>query len=144
MNTEIKNMAAVIATTIWADGVYDEAEKVSVEEIAEAFEKCRKARLHILDDIMAPVIEAPRAELSKYAPKMKSMKIDPEKIKDVIGKGGKVIQKICAECDCKVDVSEDGSVFVSAIDIDNARREILAKTSLGQIGHSSYWGLERN
>ena len=78
----------------------------------------------ILDEVMIPCIAEPRAELSKYAPKMLTTKIDPEKIGDVIGKQGKVIQKICAECECKVDVSEDGSVFVSAIDIDNARRAI--------------------
>ena len=73
---------------------------------------------------MKPVIAEPRAELSKYAPKMLSMKIDVDKIREVIGSGGKVIQKICAECDVKIDIEEDGSVFVSAIDIDNARRAI--------------------
>ena len=91
---------------------------LTYEIIAEAFEKCRKARLHILDDIMKPVIAEPRAELSKYAPKMKTMKIDTDKIKDVIGKGGKVIQKICAECDVQIDIEEDGSVFISGLDIE--------------------------
>ena len=90
--------------------------------VEEAFEKCRKARLHILDDIMAPVIDAPRAELSKYAPKMKSMKIDPDKIKDVIGKGGKVIQKICAECEVQIDIEDDGSVFISGLDANNLNK----------------------
>ena len=94
------------------------------EIIKEAFEKTYEARCKILDEVMIPCIAEPRAELSKYAPKMLTTKIDPEKIGDVIGKQGKVIQKICAECECKVDVSEDGSVFVSAIDIDNARRAI--------------------
>jgi polyribonucleotide nucleotidyltransferase len=94
------------------------------EIIKEAFEKTYEARCKILDEVMLPCIAEPRAELSKYAPKMLTTKIDPEKIGDVIGKQGKVIQKICAECECKVDVSEDGSVFVSAIDIDNARRAI--------------------
>ncbi|MBE6878623.1 MAG: S1 RNA-binding domain-containing protein, partial [Ruminococcaceae bacterium] len=97
---------------------------LTYEIIAEAFEKCRKARLHILDDIMKPVIAEPRAELSKYAPKMKSLKIDPEKIKDVIGKGGKVIQKICAECEVQIDIEEDGSVFVSGIDADKINQAI--------------------
>ncbi|HIV88763.1 MAG TPA: polyribonucleotide nucleotidyltransferase, partial [Candidatus Ruthenibacterium merdipullorum] len=69
--------------------------------IEEAFEKCRKGRLYILDEIMKPVIAEPRAELSKYAPKMLTIKIDVDKIKDVIGKGGKVIQEICANCNCK-------------------------------------------
>ena len=73
---------------------------------------------------MAPAIAEPRAELSKYAPQMLTIKIDTDKIRDVIGSGGKTIQKICAECDVKIDIEEDGSVFVSGMDIDNARRAI--------------------
>ena len=73
---------------------------------------------------MLPCIAEPRAELSKYAPKLLSTKIDVEKIGDVIGKQGKVIQKICAECNCKVDVEEDGSIFVTAQDIEDARRAL--------------------
>jgi polyribonucleotide nucleotidyltransferase len=92
--------------------------------IREALEKTYKARLHILDDVMLKAIPAPREELSKYAPKMLTIVIDPEKIRDVIGSGGKVIQKICAECDVKIDVEEDGHVYVSGIDIENARRAI--------------------
>ena len=94
------------------------------EIIKEAFEKTYDARCKILDEVMIPCIAEPREELSKYAPKMLSTKIDVEKIGDVIGKQGKVIQKICAECDCKVDVNEDGSIFVSALDLDNAKRAI--------------------
>ena len=94
------------------------------EIIAEALDKTEKARFYILDDIMAPAISEPRAELSKYAPKMLTIKIDTDKIRDVIGSGGKTIQKICAECDVKIDIEEDGSVFVSGMDIDNARRAI--------------------
>ncbi len=94
------------------------------EIIKEAFQKTYDARCKILDEVMLPCISEPRAELSKYAPKMLSTKIDVEKIGDVIGKQGKVIQKICAECDCKVDVNEDGSIFVSALDLDNAKRAI--------------------
>ena len=92
--------------------------------IAEALEKCRKGRLYILDEIIKPCIAEPRKELSKYAPKMFSMVIPVDKIKDVIGKGGKVIQEMCANFNCKIDVEEDGHVFISAIDADDAKRAI--------------------
>ena len=95
------------------------------EIIKEALEKTYKARMYILDEIMLPVISEPRQELSKYAPKMLSTKVPVDKIAEVIGKQGKVIQKICAECDCKVDVEEDGSVFVCSQDIENAKRAIF-------------------
>jgi len=94
------------------------------EIIKEAFAKTHKARDYILDEVMLKAIDKPRAELSKYAPKMLTLTIDPEKIREVIGSGGKVIQKICAECDVKIDIEDDGRVFVSAIDIDNARRAV--------------------
>lgn len=74
---------------------------------------------------MLKCIPEPRAELSKYAPKMLTTKVPVEKISEVIGKQGKVIQKICAECNCKIDVEEDGSVFISAIEIDDAKRALL-------------------
>ena len=96
---------------------------LTYEIVEEALEKCRKGRLYILDQIIKPVIE-PRAELSKYAPKMFSMMIPVDKIKDVIGKGGKVIQEMCANFNCKIDIEEDGHVFISAIDQDDAKRAI--------------------
>ncbi|MBQ6266183.1 MAG: polyribonucleotide nucleotidyltransferase [Clostridia bacterium] len=92
--------------------------------IREALDKTYKARCYILDEIMLPVIAEPRKELSKWAPKMLTTKIDPEKIGDVIGKQGKVIQKICAECNCKIDVEEDGNVFVSSTVLEDAQRAI--------------------
>lgn len=95
------------------------------EIIKEALEKTYKARCYILDEVMLKTIAEPRAELSKWAPKMLTTKIDPEKIGDVIGKQGKVIQKICAECNCKIDVEEDGSIFVSSTDIEDAKRAIF-------------------
>lgn len=95
------------------------------EIIKEALEKCRKARYYILDEVMLKCIPEPRKELSKYAPKMLTTKIPVDKISEVIGKQGKVIQKICAECNCKVDVEEDGSIFISALDIDDANRALL-------------------
>ncbi len=97
---------------------------LTMEIIAEAFEKTRVARLHILDEIMLKAIPAPRAEVSKYAPKMFSMNIPVDKIREVIGSGGKVIQKICAECEVKIDIEDDGKVFVSGIDADNVKRAV--------------------
>lgn len=92
--------------------------------IKEAFEKTYKARMHILNEVMLPVIPQPREELSQYAPKMKSMKIHPDKIRDVIGSGGKVIQKICADCNVKIDIDDDGKVFVSSVDAEGLRRAV--------------------
>ena len=92
--------------------------------IREAFEKTYKARMYILNDIMLPVIPAPREELSKYAPKMKSIKIHPDKIREVIGSGGKVIQKICADCNVKIDINDDGDVFLAGTDSDGVRRAL--------------------
>ena len=94
------------------------------EIVKEAFEKTYKARCKIIDEVILPVIPEPRKELSKYAPKMLNTKIDPEKIGDVIGKQGKVIQKICAECDVKIDIEDDGSVFISGTDLDNCNKAL--------------------
>ena len=95
---------------------------LSYEVIAEAFERTEKARMYILNDIMAPQIAEPRAEISKYAPKIVNMKISVDKIKDVIGAGGKTINKIIEETGVKIDIEEDGSVFIYSDDIDAANR----------------------
>ena len=92
--------------------------------IKEAFEKTRKARIYILDEIMLKAIPESRASVNKYAPKMKQTKIPVDKIREVIGQGGKVIQKISAECDVKIDISDDGNVFISGIDEDNVKKAL--------------------
>jgi polyribonucleotide nucleotidyltransferase len=97
---------------------------LSYEIIKQAFELTRKGRLQILDEIIAPVIAEPRAALSKYAPKMYTMNIDPDKIRDVIGPGGKVINKIIAETGVKIDIEEDGKVFVATSDDAAGKRAI--------------------
>ncbi len=94
---------------------------LTMDIIAEAFAKTHKARDYILDEIMLKAIPAPRETVSKYAPKFLLTKIPVDKIKDVIGKGGSVIQKICAECEVKIDVEEDGSVSILGVDLDNAK-----------------------
>ena len=82
--------------------------------IAEALTKTRDARYHILDNVIAPAIAAPRADVKDWAPKIITMKIHPDKIREVIGSGGKVIQKIVADTGAKIDIEDDGSVFISA------------------------------
>ena len=85
---------------------------LSYEIIKEAFARTEKARMYILNDIMKPVLAEPRPEISNYAPKIITTKIKPEKIKDVIGTGGKVINKIIEETGVKIDIEEDGQVFI--------------------------------
>ncbi len=92
--------------------------------IQSALERTRVARLQILDEIMLKAIPAPREELSPYAPKMLHTTIDTEKIRDVIGKGGSVIQKITADTGTKIDIEDDGSVFISSTDINACRRAL--------------------
>ena len=94
------------------------------EIIKEAFEKTHKARLYILDEIMLKAIPEPRDSVNQWAPKMFTTKVPVDKIREVIGSGGKVIQKISAECDVKIDISEDGNVFVSGLDKAKAEQAV--------------------
>ena len=89
---------------------------LTMEIIADALERCRKARLEILNEVMLPCISEPRPEVSDFAPKMISMKIPVDKIREVIGSGGKTIQKICTDTGAKVDIDDDGNVFIAAVD----------------------------
>ncbi len=86
------------------------------EIIRSALDTTRAGRFYIIDDIITPCISAPRDDVSKYAPKMISTKIPVDKIREVIGTGGKVIQKICADTGAKIDIEDDGSVFIAAVD----------------------------
>ena len=107
--------------------------------IEQAFERTEKARMYILNDIMLPQIAEPRAEISKYAPKIITTKISVDKIKDVIGTGGKVINKIIAETNVKIDIEEDGSVCVYSNDSKNAEvamkmiKDIAREIEAGEI-----------
>ena len=87
---------------------------LTMEIIKNALDITYDARCQILDQIMLPCIAQPRPEVSKYAPKMITMHIDPDKIRDVIGKGGSVIQKIVADTGAKIDINDDGSIFIAA------------------------------
>lgn len=89
---------------------------LTMEIIADALERCRKARLEILNEVMLPCISAPRPEVSEYAPKMITIKIDVDKIREVIGKGGSMIQKIVAESGAEVNVEDDGTIHIASPD----------------------------
>jgi len=91
--------------------------------LQKALQQAREGRLFILDK-MNSVISAPRPQLSPYAPKILITKIDPEKIRDIIGPGGKIINKIISETNVKIDIEDDGKIYVSSPDIKNAQRAI--------------------
>ena len=97
---------------------------LTYDVIKEAFAKTRKARAHILEDVMLPVISEPRKDISKYAPRIVSTKIDVDKIKDVIGAGGKTINKIIDETGVKIDIEEDGQVLIYSTEKDKAQRAL--------------------
>ncbi len=94
------------------------------EIIKQAFEQTRKARTYILDDIMAKAIDMPREELSPYAPRITQITINPEKISEVIGPKGKTINKIIDETGVKIDIEDDGRVFICGIDAEKTKRAI--------------------
>ena len=98
------------------------------EIIKEALAVTHRGRDYIIDEILLKAIDKPRADVSEYAPKMITMKINVDKIREVIGTGGKVIQKIVADTGAKIDIEEDGSVYISAVNRDNAyaAQEIIA------------------
>ena len=114
---------------------------LSPSVIREAFRKCRAARIEILDEIMLRAIPAVREELSPWAPKMIQLQIDPDKIRDVIGKGGSVIQKITAETNTKIDIEDDGRICIAAVnsaDGEAARKAILAIVKEPEVGEVYY------
>ena len=90
------------------------------EIIKKAFEMTHAGRDYIIDNVILKAIPAPRAEVSRYAPKMTTMKIDPDKIREVIGKGGSVIQKIVADTGAKIDIEDDGTIRIAAVNADQA------------------------
>jgi len=104
-----KNGITAIQVDIKIDGL-------TYEIIEEAFARTNKARKYILDEIMLKQIATPREHLSEYAPKIKNIQIDPMKIKDVIGSGGKTINKIIEETGVKIDIEDDGNVYVYGMD----------------------------
>ena len=110
-----KNGITAIQVDIKIDGL-------TYDIIKEAFERTRVARMYILNEVMLKAIDKPRTEISKYAPKIITMTINPDKIKDVIGSGGKVINKIIADTGVKIDIEDDGRVFIAGNDAEMANR----------------------
>ena len=102
------------------------------EMVKEALEKTHIARKHILDDVMLKAIAEPRKELSPYAPKTLSTTVPVEKISEVIGKGGKVIKEIQAQCEVKIDIQEDGCVFVSGLDLEQCKRALTIVNTIAK------------
>jgi len=112
------------------------------EIIKQALETTHVAREYILDEVMLKAIPEPRADVSKYAPKMISTKINVDKIREVIGPGGKVIQKIVADTGAKIDIEDDGSVFIAAIDRDAGYKalEMINAIALDPVVGTVYTG----
>ena len=109
--------------------------------IKEALEITRDARYAILDEIMLPCIAQPRPDVADTAPKMVKMKIDPDKIREVIGSGGKVIQKICADTGAKIDIEDDGTIYIAGVDkasCDAAKKTIETIVFVPEVGQLYY------
>ena len=109
--------------------------------IKEALEITRDARYAILDEIMLPCIAQPRPDVADSAPKMVKMKIDPDKIREVIGSGGKVIQKICADTGAKIDIEDDGTIYIAGVDkasCDAAKKTIETIVFVPEVGQLYY------
>ena len=127
-----KNGITAIQVDIKVDGL-------TYKIIEDAFARTKKARQYILDEIMLKQIAEPRKELSKYAPKITTMSINPDKIKDVIGKGGETINKIIDETGVKIDIEEDGREFIYTEDIEKAKKaqkiieDITREIEVGEI-----------
>ena len=127
-----KNGITAIQVDIKVDGL-------TYKIIEEAFARTKKARQYILDEIMLKQIAEPRKELSKYAPKIVSMEINPDKIKEVIGSGGKTINKIIDETGVKIDIEEDGRVYIYTEDSESAKKaqkiieDIVREIEVGEI-----------
>lgn len=97
---------------------------LTIDIIRQAFELTRKGRMHIINNIMLPRLSAPRAELSKYAPRIITTQVPVDKIREVIGSGGKVINKIIADTGAQVDINEDGRIFISTPDAAAAEKAL--------------------
>ena len=109
--------------------------------IKEALEITKDARYAILDEIMLPCISQPRPDVADTAPKMVKMKIDPDKIREVIGSGGKVIQKICADTGAKIDIEDDGTIYIAGVDkasCDAAKKTIETIVFVPEVGQLYY------
>ena len=109
--------------------------------IKEALEITKDARYAILDEIMLPCIAQPRPDVADTAPKMVKMKIDPDKIREVIGSGGKVIQKICADTGAKIDIEDDGTIYIAGVDkasCDAAKKTIETIVFVPEVGQLYY------
>jgi polyribonucleotide nucleotidyltransferase len=123
---------------------------ISYEILSNALAQAREGRLHILDR-MLEAIDAPRSELSRYAPRITTMHIDPDKIGKIIGPGGKMIRKIQEECDVDVDIEDDGTVYISALEGPAAEKAIqmlealteeaeIGKVYLGKVVRTESYG----